>query len=92
VVVDVVPADAVAVLEHLGYDRVAVYGTSMGGRVAQMLAIHRASGARPDIPVVDVAAARQLLGPEERFCCTRRLSSRRHGSRAMTAWTEPSGA
>lgn len=33
-------ADAVAVLDHLGLDAVGVYGTSLGGRVAQMLAIH----------------------------------------------------
>jgi len=32
--------DAVAVLDDLGLDTVAVYGTSMGGRIAQMLAIH----------------------------------------------------
>ncbi|MFY0405879.1 alpha/beta fold hydrolase [Solicola sp. PLA-1-18] len=32
-------ADAVAVLDRLGLDRVHVWGTSMGGRVAQMLAI-----------------------------------------------------
>jgi pimeloyl-ACP methyl ester carboxylesterase len=32
--------DAVAVLDHLGLDEVAVYGTSMGGRVAQVLAGH----------------------------------------------------
>lgn len=32
-------ADAAAVLEHVGCQRVHVYGTSMGGRVAQMLAI-----------------------------------------------------
>jgi 3-oxoadipate enol-lactonase len=32
-------ADAVAVLDELGCERVHVYGTSMGGRVAQMLAI-----------------------------------------------------
>lgn len=31
-------ADVVAVLDHLGADRVHVYGTSMGGRVAQWLA------------------------------------------------------
>lgn len=31
--------DAVEVLEHLDIDRAAVYGTSMGGRVAQMLAL-----------------------------------------------------
>ena len=33
-------ADAVAVLDELGIQRAAVYGTSMGGRVAQMLAIN----------------------------------------------------
>jgi 3-oxoadipate enol-lactonase len=32
-------ADAAAVLDALEYDRVPVYGTSMGGRVAQMLAL-----------------------------------------------------
>lgn len=32
--------DAVAVLDELGIERAAVYGTSMGGRVAQMLAIN----------------------------------------------------
>ncbi|WP_180356733.1 alpha/beta fold hydrolase [Kitasatospora sp. GP30] len=31
--------DAVAVLDHLGVDRADVYGTSMGGRVAQWLAV-----------------------------------------------------
>lgn len=34
-------ADAVCVLDHLGVDAAAVYGTSMGGRVAQMLAVFR---------------------------------------------------
>ena len=32
--------DAAAVLDELGVERAAVYGTSMGGRVAQMLAIN----------------------------------------------------
>jgi pimeloyl-ACP methyl ester carboxylesterase len=32
--------DAVAVLDGLGVDRADVYGTSMGGRVAQCLAVH----------------------------------------------------
>ncbi|MYM19317.1 alpha/beta fold hydrolase [Brevibacterium sp. 5221] len=32
-------ADAAAVLVHLGYDEACVFGTSMGGRVAQKLAI-----------------------------------------------------
>ncbi|GAA0931602.1 alpha/beta hydrolase [Pseudonocardia zijingensis] len=31
--------DAIAVLDHLGIDRADVYGTSMGGRVAQWIAI-----------------------------------------------------
>ena len=32
-------ADAVEVLDHLSIDRAAVYGTSMGGRIAQMVAL-----------------------------------------------------
>lgn len=32
--------DVIAVLDHLGLDRADVYGTSMGGRVAQQLAAH----------------------------------------------------
>jgi pimeloyl-ACP methyl ester carboxylesterase len=33
-------SDAAAVLDGLGYQQAHVYGTSMGGRVAQMLAVH----------------------------------------------------
>ncbi|MEO9248115.1 alpha/beta fold hydrolase [Citricoccus nitrophenolicus] len=33
-------ADAIEVLDHLGIHSAAVFGTSMGGRVAQMLAVH----------------------------------------------------
>lgn len=32
--------DAIAVLDALGYDQAAIYGTSMGGRVAQMIAVN----------------------------------------------------
>ncbi|MCU4295986.1 alpha/beta fold hydrolase [Brevibacterium permense] len=32
--------DAVDVLDHLGVDQAAVYGTSMGGRISQMLALN----------------------------------------------------
>ena len=32
--------DAVDVLDHLGVDRAAVYGTSMGGRITQILALN----------------------------------------------------
>ena len=32
--------DAVDVLDHLGADRAAIYGTSMGGRISQMLALN----------------------------------------------------
>ena len=38
--------DVVAVLDHLGLDRAHVYGTSMGGRVAQWIAINHPSRVR----------------------------------------------
>nr|WP_281380992.1 alpha/beta hydrolase [Nocardioides panaciterrulae] len=39
-------ADAVAVLDDLGYDDVLVYGTSMGGRVAQRLVVEHPARVR----------------------------------------------
>jgi pimeloyl-ACP methyl ester carboxylesterase len=43
-------ADAAAVLDHLGHDTVKVYGTSLGGRVAQMLAIHHPEPGAEAVP------------------------------------------
>ncbi len=44
---ELVAQDVIAVLDELGIDKVDVYGTSMGGRVAQQLAVrhgHRVGG------------------------------------------------
>lgn len=52
-------ADAATVLDGLGIERADVYGTSMGGRVAQWLAIDR-----PDLTVGLVLAGTTPGGPE----------------------------
>jgi pimeloyl-ACP methyl ester carboxylesterase len=51
-------ADAVEVLDRLSVNQVLVYGTSMGGRVAQMLAIHH-----PDRVAAMVLACTSPGGP-----------------------------
>lgn len=68
-------ADAAAVIEHLGGGPVAVYGTSMGGRVAQVLAAEHpelvgrlalacTSPGGPHAQERDAAVRRQLAHPD----------------------------
>lgn len=68
-------ADAVALLDHLKIDAAHVVGVSMGGMIAQTMAIHYPSRVRSLISVMSTSGARGLPGAPAKL--RQRLTARR---------------
>ncbi len=68
-------ADAVALLDHLGIEAAHVVGVSMGGMIAQSMAIHHPSRLRSLISVMSTSGARGLPGAPAKL--RQRLTARR---------------
>lgn len=67
--------DAVALLDHLGIETAHVVGVSMGGMIAQSMAIHHPSRLRSLISVMSTSGARGLPGAPAKL--RQRLTARR---------------
>ncbi|MFN7745033.1 alpha/beta fold hydrolase [Aquidulcibacter sp.] len=68
-------ADAVALLDHLGIEAAHIVGVSMGGMIAQSMAIHHPSRLRSLISVMSTSGARGLPGAPAKL--RQRLTARR---------------